>query len=1749
MLTESEVTYDVIPVNTDATRAPRPSQDGVEHLGARACPTSPSQDDVELAGPVAATPSSCKTPHGPPGSPAPSFNPLTSPLGEPVPANLISNSPRPASAVLVSENNGSPASTVSCASPATSALTNGFNLLVLLTISWLCSFVQQLCSWVTPLCVSPATPACTPACGSPCSAPVLPTAGPVVIGSEASDLSGNAHAVAPRNPTVLSSPPRAVDSQTSTLCVSPAAPVSVREGSKLGGPDSNVGSPASSDPHPPLRLRGGARSPTLPPRTGPAPLVVKDRDGETEYLPVDASEGRKVIVWLNTRTTTSGKDLWEFFTSRLGADFSRLVSKCHLRGVRNHRRGELVCFSAEDRNELWTLLRDIRRSLDKRGWRCVLGRTFATRKGARAARRSTFMDVQHRIQTAKSNRFAPLMPLVEDADSGSESESEMSDSSNASRTDDSVDSGSAAEESDRASNASRTDGSIDGDSVAEESDRASNADSLDLAADEGGDDEQRPAPVAIATWNAQGIATSVVELARAAGKKGIDVVIVTESKLSVRHRIPSVNGYKWFGAPRRGNDKTQGVGFLVKEPISLAAEFVVDDKVPDLCWLKFREGTTWRLGPTGSVLGRPLALAALYLSPSLQRATVRARLDLITPTVNDLREGNTDVIVGGDFNCVFARNSGLQPGDDATHGVCGPYARNVNGLSPHVVYRGRIVARWLREVGLISAHGFRAGYREYSHIRMSGKPGNLLDYLVVSRERRVSIKEFVIEKGLRDTLPSDHLLVHVSIDLAVAAPSVLDESANGATRAHRRHCRKLIESRSDLLNADLQDRLMDFDHEAAGTGAEALLALQAIVVDAADANVLATKPRKRSLPQYWDKELDRLISRRRAAYHRFIRAVECHAPAEVVEARSLAYRTLKREVVKAVWQKKRECWNRSVETLARDYSDNLREFWNGLRRLGLAKKSGPKAIVGADGQLAVLMPTIAGVFKSHFERLGEVSDATRVALNALPEVDDQFLADDQVGAAAQPLNAPLAKEEVAKALKALRAGKSAGPDDVSPELLRAVADSLAQPLTDVFNRVWNDEKVPEEWFMATVVPIFKKGDPTSCGNYRGISLMNLLPKVFGKILMWRLKGFLESRGKLRAEQAGFRPGRETLNQLFVLTETMRAYQSRKKGLLLAFIDIRKAYDTVPRSALWRKLGEKGVRGKMLRMLMELYRRVEGQVRVGAAVSESFEVELGVKQGDVLSPLLFNVFIDDILDGDLPTVKVVGQRRLSGLLFADDLVLMAESAAEMQRSLDAVSAWARKWGMSYGISKCGVMRLRSSKGAPLLSAANDADEFVLLNQPLPIVREYTYLGCVVSDTLSWQAEVDARWRKTRAALSSVRHILGMSALSVKARLQVFRACVYQVATYGCGIWGSCSEGQVTDLNVSIRQGVRMCFGCPRVTSSNAVTHLESRLLPVELQSVAERVRLLGKWEGLPVSRWERTSLVGGPSVRGGWNWLYRTKWAVRRLTGLSYTPNGDGTGVFIDVNGVSLRPKEMRRWIVRRVWSACWDRVADDDRPAASWYRTVARCPVSSKLPLYVKHGKDSYGVRNMFLLRAYAFPTVSRLHRWGADGFGRFGEQCPFCREETAETHAHVAGGCPLTKPWLDEFFEFCRASLPDGRVIDRLLNADRHGDTGSDSGSDGEAEDAGELQGKVARLFLGTERWVSPRWGPLIPERAVEALGAMCRLRYTVLSGLLPSTEGAGAAGEGNVHGGEAARHANADAANVAAGLAPPGG
>jgi sorting nexin-29 len=296
------------------------------------------------------------------------------------------------------------------------------------------------------------------------------------------------------------------------------------------------------------------------------------------------------------------------------------------------------------------------------------------------------------------------------------------------------------------------------------------------------------------------------------------------------------------------------------------------------------------------------------------------------------------------------------------------------------------------------------------------------------------------------------------------------------------------------------------------------------------------------------------------------------------------------------------------------------------------------------------------------------------------------------------------------------------------------------------------------------------------------------------VLMLRMDGWAETQGLRATCQAGFRTGRSTTDNVFLLQHAIETSRGDRKPLYAAFIDFRKAYDTINRQLLWRVLHGMGVYGRILTVLQNLYTGVSLRVRVAGEVGESFGASVGVRQGDPLSPLLFGIFIDRFEKYLAHHCTQCGVSALQAggflraLLYADDLTLLAQSKADLQQMLDCLQKFADMNLMTVNLKKSKLMAFGAVGRCKIGSG-----EIRYGGEPLGVVQEFVFLGVTFHASqshVSKHVKDNSGYNLSKAKLALLalsRRTKELGIHNVKVLCNLFNTLVLSVLNYCCPVW--------------------------------------------------------------------------------------------------------------------------------------------------------------------------------------------------------------------------------------------------------------------------------------------------------------------------------------------------------------------------
>uniref|UniRef100_A0A8D8TNG9 Craniofacial development protein 2 n=1 Tax=Cacopsylla melanoneura TaxID=428564 RepID=A0A8D8TNG9_9HEMI len=637
----------------------------------------------------------------------------------------------------------------------------------------------------------------------------------------------------------------------------------------------------------------------------------------------------------------------------------------------------------------------------------------------------------------------------------------------------------------------------------------------------------------------------------------------------------------------------------------------------------------------------------------------------------------------------------------------------------------------------------------------SGEYKNQIDHVLIDNRHRSHITNVRTIRGAE--CGSDHYLVLVKIRQKIAI-----EKRNKSNQTPPLEFSKL---KDPLKAMEFKLKLSDkFSEEAERAIQEMNInedwnSLKNIIQDCTEA--VCGKMKKKEKKPWFDEECKNMINKRRELKSEWLQTQE--------EIDRLRYNTQNRETTRLVRQKKRGWMNELVRRAEEDRTkNNSKDFYRTIRFFKTEYKPKPYGILDKNGQMIIQQSEGLRVWKDYFQELLNGEGYTNPANNTdMPTYYN-----------VQPLVEQPSLEEVSKAIQDLKNNKAPGQDSIFAEVLKAGGDIIAKKLHMLILEIWEKEEIPDEWKEAVVIPIFKKGNKHDCNNYRGISLLSTPYKVLSKIVMKRVEAFTDSI--IEEHQSGFIKGRSTTDQIFIVKETIAKYWEFDKECFLLFVDFQKAYDSLFRLQIWQQMEKFGIPDKLIRLTKMTVEESKCKVRVNGEMSSSFDVNTGVRQGDGISPLLFNI----VLEKTLRKTKLLDKginigASINLLAFADDIVLLAEKKEDLVILTETLLTEAKKVGLHVSCEKTKYMRI----GGITQTVGNlQVGEYEFQS-----CKEFKYLGVTITDTVTEQTEIENRLAAANRCFWSVQKLMSSKLLSRTTKLRIYKTIIQPVLLYGSEVW--------------------------------------------------------------------------------------------------------------------------------------------------------------------------------------------------------------------------------------------------------------------------------------------------------------------------------------------------------------------------
>lgn len=490
------------------------------------------------------------------------------------------------------------------------------------------------------------------------------------------------------------------------------------------------------------------------------------------------------------------------------------------------------------------------------------------------------------------------------------------------------------------------------------------------------------------------------------------------------------------------------------------------------------------------------------------------------------------------------------------------------------------------------------------------------------------------------------------------------------------------------------------------------------------------------------------------------------------------------------------------------------------------------------------------------------------------------------------LDQDITYSEVLEVLKASKAGKSPGPDGLSNGFFRGLSKNWIYHLVRLFNKILEVGEIPNDWAKAEVVLLYKKGDENDPCNYRGIALANSISKIFTSIVAKRLSKWCEAAGLLPEGQNGFRAGRSCEDNVFVLsTKIAQALNAPGGRLCAAFVDYRRAFDSVSHKILWQKLYQIGVSARLIKTLQDYYNKARIKVRVNQGqVTKEINVTEGILQGDPLSAILFIMFIADAAEFYVDKGYLGIEKRMEILLFADDKTILAGSEAELQYKLRVLEEYCDRNELQVNTDKTKIIIFKA-KGA----RAAKKKIIKYKGSALEEVSSFVYLGVPFASNGLFGQACDYFVTKAKLAIGAVWRTMMVAKMTRwDQRIHLFNSIVAAALLYCSSIWG---HRYIDELDKVARTFLKQLLGLPRGTPGYSL-RVETGSVSLEVSIIKRIIKFWTRISNMAVERYPRQCLTilkdlhGKASNKRKLNW-YSLTLDLMKKHGINVSNDGGG----------------------------------------------------------------------------------------------------------------------------------------------------------------------------------------------------------------------------------------------------------------
>ncbi|XP_073986277.1 uncharacterized protein [Rhodnius prolixus] len=656
-------------------------------------------------------------------------------------------------------------------------------------------------------------------------------------------------------------------------------------------------------------------------------------------------------------------------------------------------------------------------------------------------------------------------------------------------------------------------------------------------------------------------------------------------------------------------------------------------------------------------------------------------------------------------------------------------------------------------------------------ISPDGVTRNQIDHILIDARHATNIQDVRSYRGA--DIDSDHLLVRAKLKQKVA----IRTQGKGVKRRLYNSERLRLEAEREAFRNKCEELLKEIV-PTPSEGIEGRWKWIKESMQRAAEETLGIK-RKETRNGWYDEEVEEVLKRRNEARQRML--------VRRTRASAQEYRRERAKARLLCRKKKRELERSLVEQMQLDFDQKRgRKFYKAVKNIKDGYQPRTGCIESAEGRLMAGKEEVINRWMEYFQEV--LNSQGGLVL----EEEDIALDDDAE---------PPSMEDFDNVVETLKANKAPGEDSIEAEMVKLGGDRIRKEIYDLILEVWLEERMPREWASAMIFPIHKKGNRLKCSNYRGISLLSVVYKILATLITERVS--IVAERVLGEYQCGFRKGRSTTDHIFTMRTVLESFYENNLDLHQLYVDFRMAYDSVSRTGLIRGMKLLGVPFKIIRLVRMTLNQTSAKVVIQGEVSTEFGVNVGLRQGDPVSPVLFNLVLEMALRRVTSNPGgTIYNRMTQHLAYADDVVIIARSVSELKKEF---------LELEEGTAMCGL-RVHEEKTKYMVTTRNERRlcDLEVGQHRFEGVGAFKYLGTTLTSKNEVGQDIRSRLTAGNKCLGALKRTLRKKDVSRKAKITIYKTVIRPVVMYGSETW-TLTVAEEARLDCWERKVLRCLFG--------------------------------------------------------------------------------------------------------------------------------------------------------------------------------------------------------------------------------------------------------------------------------------------------------------------------------------------------